>query len=59
MRESGLAVFRGEREEEAGGEHGEHTGDESAEDDPEESVQAEGMLARGQLAGSVQDQGAL
>ena len=46
MREGGFALFRGKREEEPGGEHREHAGNEGAEDDPEEGVQAEGMLAR-------------
>ena len=46
MRESGFALFSGKREKEPGGEHREHTGNEGAEDDPEEGVQAEGMLAR-------------
>jgi hypothetical protein len=50
MRESRLALFRGEREEEPGGEHREHTGDEGREDDPEESGQGRRMLSRGQCS---------
>ena len=46
MWESGFALFSGKREKEPGGEHREHTGDEGAEDDPEEGVQEVGMLAR-------------
>lgn len=53
MRNERFALAGREREEQAGCEAGEGAGEDGGEDDPEERVQAVGMLARREILSSV------